>query len=105
MKTIGIFKSSCPSGWTRLSAWDDKFLMGADSYGSTGGDDQHTHSMTMNTTVTGNAIGGFTVREAPNHPEGCDVSHTHTITFSSANTTTRTILPPYVDVVFCYKET
>lgn len=105
MKTIGIFKSSCPSGWTRLSAWDDKFLMGAGSYGSTGGSDQHNHAMTMNTTTTGNAIGSFTVLEYFNHPKGCKVAHTHTITFNSVNTNTESVLPPYMDVVFCYKET
>jgi len=41
---IGMFDASCPSGWTRVSAWDAKFIRGAASYGGTGGSDTHTHA-------------------------------------------------------------
>lgn len=105
MKTIGIFKNSCPSGWTRLSGWDNKFLMGASSYGSTGGDDVHMHPMTMSTTTTGNALNSFTVLEFANHPKGSRVAHTHTITFYSVDTSAKNVLPPYINVLFCYKVT
>jgi hypothetical protein len=32
-----MFTDSCPSGWTRFSALDDKFPRGAAFYGATGG--------------------------------------------------------------------
>lgn len=41
---IGIFNGACPSGWTRVSAFDGKVLRGAASYGGTGGADSHTHT-------------------------------------------------------------
>jgi hypothetical protein len=41
---IGMFDASCPAGWTRVSAWDAKFIRGAASYGGTGGADTHTHA-------------------------------------------------------------
>src|SRR3989337_77917 len=44
-KMVVVFNVSCPAGWTRVSAWDDKFLRGASSYGGTGGSSgTHTHS-------------------------------------------------------------
>jgi hypothetical protein len=41
---IGMFDVACPSGWTRVSAWDNKFIRGAATYGGTGGSATHTHS-------------------------------------------------------------
>jgi hypothetical protein len=41
---IGIFDAACPTGWTRVSAWDSKMIRGAAAYGATGGADTHTHS-------------------------------------------------------------
>ena len=42
---VGIFKTaSLPSGWTRVAAFDDKFLRGAAAYGGTGGAATHTHT-------------------------------------------------------------
>lgn len=41
---IAIFDAACPTGWTRVSAWDGKVIRGASSYGATGGADTHTHS-------------------------------------------------------------
>lgn len=106
MKTIGIFKSACPSGWSRMSGWDTYFLMGASAYDDTErGENGHMHSMTMNTTTTGNGIGSFTVLEYGNHPKGVIVNHTHTITFYPVYTDADSTLPAYRDAVFCYKVT
>lgn len=44
-KFIGAFNASCPSGWTRVSAFDGKFLVGKATYGGTGGTTTHTHSI------------------------------------------------------------
>jgi hypothetical protein len=41
---IAMFDAACPSGWTRVSAWDSKMIRGASSYGGTGGSDAHTHT-------------------------------------------------------------
>ena len=39
-----MFKTTCPAGWSRVSALDNRFPRGATKYGSTGGGDSHTHS-------------------------------------------------------------
>jgi hypothetical protein len=41
---IAIFDAACPTGWTRVSAWDSKMIRGASTYGGLGGADTHTHS-------------------------------------------------------------
>lgn len=41
---IGIFDATCPTGWTRVSAFDNKFLYGEAAYGATGGNDAHAHA-------------------------------------------------------------
>jgi len=41
---ILVFDTSCPSGWTRVSAFDGKLVIGSSSYGATGGDASVTHS-------------------------------------------------------------
>lgn len=43
---IGIFDgAACPAGWTRVSAWDNKFVRGAASYGGSGGASTHQHTV------------------------------------------------------------
>jgi len=54
---IGMFDAACPAGWTQVTAWNNKMIRGAASYGGTGGADTHTH-------------GG------PSHTHGI-VAHTH----------------------------
>ena len=41
---IGMFDAACPAGWTQVSAWNNKMIRGAASYGGTGGADTHTHA-------------------------------------------------------------
>lgn len=36
--------STCPAGYTRLSTYDNKFLVASNAAGSTGGSNTHTHS-------------------------------------------------------------
>ena len=68
-KFIGIYKTSCPSGWTRATALDDKFLRGAATYGGTGGSDTHTH--TYDTVIAHTHTG-------PSHRHSISASGTHT---------------------------
>jgi hypothetical protein len=62
---IAIFKTTCPGGWTRVSAWDGKFLRGAPAYGNTGGSATHTHTTSDH------------IHTAPSHTHIAP-SHTHT---------------------------
>jgi len=41
---IVMFDTACPSGWTRVSAWDNRFPYGAAAYGVTGGASSHLHT-------------------------------------------------------------
>lgn len=54
---IGMFNSSCPSGWTYLSAMAGKFARGSTTYGGTGGSDTHTHTTSGTAASTGSASG------------------------------------------------
>ena len=42
---IAIFDVACPTGWTRVTAFDSLFVRGAATYGGTGGADAHTHGI------------------------------------------------------------
>ena len=125
---IAIFDTSCPSGWTRVSAFDNRTLVGAVSYGTTGGaathdhavdlvtdsNGAHTHTGTTNTTelllntdfaqsgglefVTG--ISNAVHDHA--FTTGSDGAHTHTITTGSVDAASS--WPPYITVVFCKKD-
>ena len=55
--TVALFDTAgvCPTGWTRDSSFDGKFLMGGTSYGATGSG--HTHAATIPSGVTGNGVG------------------------------------------------
>ncbi|MEN9614208.1 MAG: hypothetical protein RLZZ347_515 [Candidatus Parcubacteria bacterium] len=46
VEMIGLFDTSCPTGWSRYTALDGKVPRGADTYGGTGGSDTHTHTWT-----------------------------------------------------------
>jgi len=43
-------EGSCPSGWTRASEMDNKFLYGSSTFGQTGGSDTHGHNNATCTT-------------------------------------------------------
>jgi hypothetical protein len=60
------FDAACPSGWTRVSAWDGKFVRGSATYDAVGGGaDTHLHTGPSHTHTT------------PDHTHD-GVSHTHT---------------------------
>lgn len=46
---IAIFDTACPSGWTRVSALDGRFLVASSTYASFGGSNTHTHTVTSHT--------------------------------------------------------
>ena len=134
-KLIAVFNTTCPTGWTRVAAWDDKFIRGAATYGGTGGtsgthahsysgviahshgssmttptDGAHAHTYTSisgtNWAQSGGASGAWTGRDWG--ASGGAGSHTHTISGDTTSTGdasltsgTDTMLPPYIEVVFC----
>lgn len=100
---IAIFDAAaCPSGWTRVSAFDDKFIRGKDTYGGSGGASTHTHTGPSHThTVTegawvnvGSLPGGFTLL----------AGGSATGSGGTGNTGSGSSLPPYIDVIFCKKD-
>lgn len=103
-----MFTTSCPSGWTRVSAWDGLFLKGNSAYGGTGGSETHTHTVDFaNKTVpqslaaySGIDMNPATTRVLAGHLK----THTHTLNPASSTTGNASSLPPYIDVVFCSKE-
>jgi len=67
---ILLESATCPVGYTRVSAFDGKFLVGSSTPGDTGGSNTHDHGGT-----TGSHA--LTIAELP--------SHSHTSTFRNAN--------------------
>ncbi len=97
---IVLSTSSCPSGWTRASAYDDKYTYGSDTYGTTFAG-THNHGQASGT--TGYAIGG-TQQESDFDPEdnlstAMHTAHNHANTKVSVNNTI--IEPLYVGLYFC----
>jgi len=67
--TIGIFDAACPGGWTRVSAWDGKFLRGSAMYNaSAGGAASHTHQTADHVhTNAGHTHGWLHAHTGPSH--------------------------------------
>ena len=119
---IGIFDAACPSGWTRVAAWDGKMLYGGAAYGATGGSDTHGHTNAAgHTHSAAHTHGVGTLAAAALASEfsysvattAAAFNHAHTLSGTSAGGTvvsksvaleTETVLPPYVGVVFCKKD-
>jgi hypothetical protein len=81
---------SCPSGWTRLAAADNRVLRGATVAGGTGGSDTHGHSLTGSTgaqavTITGST--GSTGVSISGSTGTTSISHSHGDSESTANVT------------------
>ena len=67
--TIGLFDAACPSGWTRVSAWDGKFLRGSATYNAAaGGAATHTHTTAAHVhTNAGHTHVFYHTHTGPNH--------------------------------------
>lgn len=91
---IGIFDELPPLGWSLFSNLQQKFAMGAASYGGTGGAATHTHSVTLK---TGGPIGGASTCLAGSGGTSGAAGHTHTCT---TTTNAASNLPPYITVIY-----
>lgn len=98
---IAMFEGSCPSGWTRHSSFDNLFLRGAASGGSTGGTDNHTHSYSTGTVNTSTYIQDNQQIDTQYYPYAQTHYHWKTI---NADSSSQTMLPPYLTLVFCKKD-
>ncbi len=90
--------TDCPSGWTRDSSFDGKFIYGSSSYGTTGGSDSHNHGGSISVTT-----GTPTSTVPPRDPgsggsSAASSTHTHTALIPIDSTT---VLPPYLTMIFC----
>ncbi|MFC2044883.1 fibronectin type III domain-containing protein [Chloroflexota bacterium] len=96
---ISMFDASPTGNWDVLSNsggdFYQRFLLGSDTYGSTGGSGSHNHGnqVVTLTTVTGTASNGKLTQS----PFASD-THTHTVDVTAFSSPTT--LPPYVNVVF-----
>ncbi|MCP5102550.1 MAG: hypothetical protein GY950_04185 [bacterium] len=109
MKIIGIFKGTCPTGWTNFNDWNGKFLRGqtAANEGITGGSSTHTHTIDFaNRTTSGGSHYSGTDRQThvPLWLGGIELAHSHTINPGAVTTAAASTLPTYITVVLCSKE-
>lgn len=121
---IAIFDAACPTGWTRVSAFDGLFLRGAASYGGTGGADTHTHTGSSHQHKMGignmnapiDCIGwdesgeyGTSGTFTPTRRIGTStLDSTETADFltsaaGTGDTGSASSLPSYIEVIFCKK--
>jgi hypothetical protein len=81
---IMMFDAACPSTYTRVTAWDNKFVRGGATYSATGGgSDTHTH--TVDPAAVTSAAGGSHDHGAATGSGG---SHSHTTDIGSTATST-----------------
>jgi hypothetical protein len=96
ISVIAMFDESAPAGWTSVSGasgdFNGKFVVGASSYGTTGGTTTHTHA-----DITGHTSGGHVGTDAANASTGAVPDHTHPLNFTDFSYENN--LPPYADVV------
>lgn len=114
---IGIFDGTLPTGWTRVSAWDNKFVRGAVAYGGTGGADTHTHTISGTHTHNQNSTSSSVAASANavlilNPPSANPLigktgagAYTYNYAqsgFQAAATSldSASTLPPYISVIF-----
>jgi hypothetical protein len=102
---VAMFTVDCPTGWARFSALDNAFPMGSLTYGNTGGNATHSHSLIITESATaggGNAIGS--ARGSMNNGlTSFSAGSGYTADFRSADTNSQSNLPPYLSMVYCQK--
>jgi len=104
---IMAFDTSCPSGWTRVSAFDGLYLRGASTYGGTGGGSSHSHDGwnfdvryidPSDLTAAGYALSGDGDYIYKTIAAGATTFYPVEADFASDATE-----PPYIEVIFCKK--
>lgn len=97
---IAMFAGNCPGGWSSFAPLNSAgaFPRGGTSYGATGGNATHNHSLGLPSHVeNGDWLFG-TPQGSGSHPQNFALAdHVHSVS-------TESNLPPYVTVVFCQKQ-
>jgi len=94
---VVILSELPPLGWSRFTALDSKFPIGATSYGATGGSNTHTHSVEISTGAPSATVNGY-----GSGTNFADATHTHSCT---GTTNAVSNLPPYFSVIFAQRKT
>lgn len=98
---ILLADAACPSDWTRNTDFDNKFIYGSSTYGSTGGTTgSHNHGgslSVMSGAASGSAGGGGSAFSICFNPPS--YGHNVTGTIGSADST-----PPYISTILCKRD-
>lgn len=106
---ITLATAACPTGYTRVSALDGRYLVSDATYNAAAGgaashshaNISHTHSMTLTTAADGSLISNGTDSVSV----GQTSSHTHSISGTSTSTAvsvpSQTVDPTYATVILC----
>ena len=89
--------TSCPTGWTRKTEYDGKYVYGAATYGTSGGDATHNNGTPSCTTGGPSPANQYTDSDSG----GATASPTHTHTGAMVSVDNITNAPPYLDMVYC----
>lgn len=93
--------ASCPSGWTRNSAMDGRFIQGNSTYGGPGGAADHTHGNMSCEVDDMNTIGATTSGPSSGGSYGVGSTHYHNnVTVSPVDAID--LYPPYLNMIMCY---
>jgi hypothetical protein len=99
------FDENCPTGWTRVTELDDKFLKGSDTHSDTGGSTNHRHNVDYGTVYSSDASGsGVDAEPGANAQGSVEHDHNHYFIDYTAWSNYADHIPPYVNVVFCKKD-
>ncbi|MEM7826879.1 MAG: DUF2341 domain-containing protein [Candidatus Aenigmatarchaeota archaeon] len=97
-KALLLSNFGCPSGWTRNSDFDGRFIRGSGTYGAFGGSETHSHIMS-GITSTSSSIASTkdsgTSYYAFSFPDPMHV-HNYNVTTSSESN-----IPPYLTLILC----
>ncbi len=97
---ILLSDTSCPTGWSQDTAFNDRFMYGATTAGTDYTPTLSTHNHGGSKSIT---TGGPSTTVPPRDPgaggsSGSSSTHTHTASIPIANAT---VLPPYMDMYVC----
>lgn len=91
---IALFDAAVPSGWTRYAAQDGYYIYGANTVGTTGGSNTHTHTLSGTLSTPGGGTLGR--RGGGSQQPAAGVNHTHSFSTPSQSASNE---PPYIEVI------
>jgi hypothetical protein len=87
---VAMFEASCPSGWTLRSGvggpYENRFMRGSATFGTTGGADTHTHTIDPPNTASSTDGSHAHAVDPLNTATSTDGSHSHTPSVPSSST-------------------